>query len=179
MLDERRSRLEGLARGLGDPQRLLDEKRQRLEDWGDRLHIGLKNWVHRRESQVLESSSRLKAYRSSILRLIERDRVNVDEVGARAQRCAHAYVDRLRRKLETPAGMLRSLSYERILDRGFVLVTDKRGHPLTAAADTHASMALTLQFKDGAVGAVVTESTGEKRPKPAAAPAPTKQGSLL
>src|SRR4051812_32256949 len=62
MLDERRTRLDGLARGLGDPQRLLDEKRQRLEDWGDRLHIGLKNWVHRRESQVLESSSRLKAF---------------------------------------------------------------------------------------------------------------------
>jgi exodeoxyribonuclease VII large subunit len=178
MVEERRARLEGLARGLGDPQRLLNEKQQRLEDWGDRLDMGLKNWVHRREGQVLESASRLKGFRASISRLIERDRVKVEEVGARAQRCAHAYVDRLRRRLETPAGMLRSLSYERILERGFVLVTDKRGHPLTSAADTHANLALNLQFKDGAVGAVVTESAGDKRPKPAAAP-PIKQGSLL
>src|SRR5256885_10277476 len=76
--------------------------------------------------------------------------------------------------------ILESVSYNGVVARGFVLVTDKRGHPLTTAADTHASMALNLQFKDGAVGAVVTESAGEKRPKPAApAKTPAKQGSLL
>jgi exodeoxyribonuclease VII large subunit len=177
MVDERRVRLQGLARGLGDPQRLLNEKQQRLEDWGDRLDMGLKNWVHRREGQLLESASRLKGFRASISRLIERDRVKVEEVGARAQRCANAYVDRLRRDLKSAGGLLESFSYRSVLERGFVLVTDKRGHPLTSAADTHASLALNLQFKDGAVGAVVTEPAGEKRPKPAAPT--TKQGSLL
>jgi exodeoxyribonuclease VII large subunit len=181
MVDERRARLEGLARGLGDPQRLLDEKRQRLEDWGDRLHIGLKNWVHRREGQVLEWVSRLKAFRASISRLIERDRAKVDEVGARAQRCAQAYVERLRRELKSSGGLLDSFSYKSVLERGFVLVTDKGGRPLTSAGDAKTGSALSLRFHDGAVGAVVTDSTGEKRPKPAAPPpgTPSKQGSLL
>src|SRR5581483_10396152 len=101
MLDERRTRIEGLGRGLGDPQRLLEEKRQRLGDWSDRLEIGLKNWLHRCEGQVLEWSSRLRAYRASITRLIERDGVQVRDVGARLDRCARAFVEHRARDVKS------------------------------------------------------------------------------
>lgn len=181
-VEECRARLQGLARGLGDPRRLVEDKRQRLDDWGDRLHLGLKNWVHQRGSRLTESGGRLKAYRSAVARLIARDRVQVRDVGGRLDRCTNAHLERLRRELVGCGKLLESFSYERVLERGFVLATDAAGHPVQDAADTRSGMALKLRFRDGTAGALVTESPSTRRaapdkpPKPAASP---KQGTLL
>src|SRR5215813_3377647 len=43
VLREAGTELDGLARGLGDPRRLLEEVRQRLDDRGERLALGLGN----------------------------------------------------------------------------------------------------------------------------------------
>jgi exodeoxyribonuclease VII large subunit len=191
LVEERRARVDGLARGLGDPQRLIQDKRQRLDDWGDRLHLGLRNWVQRRASQCAEAAGRLKAFRATATRLIERDRVQLRDVGSRLDRSAGAYLDRLRRDLTSCGRMLESVSHKSVLARGFVLATDAAGRPVQDAAATHVGMALKLQFRDGTIGAAVTESpgAGPKRSKPAgdkpagASPAtgtpPPKQGSLL
>jgi exodeoxyribonuclease VII large subunit len=181
-VEDCRARVDGLARGLGDPRRLVEDKRQRLDDWGDRLHLGLKNWVQRRGSRLSESIGRLKAYRSTVGRLVARDRIQVRDLGARLDRCAGAHVERLRRELAGCGKLLESFSYERVLERGFVLATDAAGRPVQSAAETRAGMALKLRFRDGTAGAAITESPSPKRApaeKPAKPPAPSKQGTLL
>jgi exodeoxyribonuclease VII large subunit len=181
-LEECRARLTALARGLGDPRRLVEDKRQGLDDWGDRLHLGLRNWVHQRGSRLGDSGGRLKAFGASITRLIARDRVQVTNLGPRLDRCATAHVERLGRDLANCGKLLESFSYERILERGFVLATDPAGRPVQAAADTRQGMSLKLRFHDGAAGAVVTDSPSPKKAqpeKPARPAAPSKQGTLL
>ena len=182
LVDERRSRIDGLARGLGDPRRLIEDRAQRLDDWGDRLKLGLANWLQQRRAKIAESTGRLTAFRANAGRRIEREARHVEELGPRLQRAASSLHERLANRLENAGKLLESFSYERVLDRGFVLVTDAAGHPLQKAADTHASMAVRLRFSDGTVAATVTE--GAPRPGKAA-PAkrgpvdPSKQGSLL
>ncbi len=184
-VEERRSRFEGLARGLGDPQRLIDDKRQRLDDWGDRLHLGLRNWVHRRDSQLAESIGRLKACHASLKRHAVRETVHVQELGTRLDRCAHAAVEKLRREMVGCGKLLESFSYKGVLKRGFVLATDGAGRPVMSADDTRTGQSLNVRFHDGVVGTTVTGTPSVRKPRadkgedaPAAAPRP-KQGSLL
>jgi exodeoxyribonuclease VII large subunit len=181
---ECRARLTALARGLGDPKRLVEDKRQRLDDWGDRLHLGLRNWVHQRGSRLGESAGRLKAFGAALSRLVARDRAQTGSLGPRLDRCVASYVERLGRDLAGCGKLLDSFSYERVLERGFVLATDAAGRPVPAAAETRQGMSLKLRFHDGTAGAVVTESPSPKRaqsekPEKPAKPASSKQGSLL
>jgi exodeoxyribonuclease VII large subunit len=74
-------------------------------------------------------------------------------LGARA---GQALINRLaarRRQLEGSANMLASLSYQRVLQRGFVLVRDSGGRMVREAAAVHAGDALELEFRDGRVDA--------------------------
>jgi exodeoxyribonuclease VII large subunit len=52
--------------------------------------------------------------------------------------------------------MLKSLSFEGVLERGFVVVQDEKGRALTAAEQTAPGQAVDLRFKGGRrVGAVI------------------------
>jgi exodeoxyribonuclease VII large subunit len=187
-VEECRARVTALARGLGDPRRLVEDKRQRLDDWGDRLHLGLRNWVHQRGSRLGESAARLKAFGTTISRLVARDRVQIKNLGPRLDRCAASHVERLARELTNCGKLLESFSYERVLERGFVLATDSAGRPVQDASATRTGMSLKLRFHDGSAGAVVTESPSPKKAhsekseraeKSSKAAVPSKQGSLL
>src|SRR5690606_2149864 len=82
-LEERRTRVEGLARGLGDPRRLVGDFAQRLDDWGDRLRLGLANWLQQRRGKVAETSGRLLAFRASQAQRVAREQQHAQELGLR------------------------------------------------------------------------------------------------
>ncbi len=89
-------------------------------------------------------------------------------------------MDDATRHLAHTTQILESLSYQRVLERGFVLARDEAGEPVTEAARTAPGMALSLRFHDGEVPATV--GAGAARPvrrprKPA--PDDDDQGSLL
>src|SRR6185437_3103026 len=111
-------------------------------------------------------SARLRAFGSAIGRLIARDRAQVKKLGPRLDRCATSHVERLARDLANCGKLLESFSYERVLERGFVLATDSAGRPVQAAAETRQGMSLKLRFRDGTAGAVVTESPSPKKAQP-------------
>jgi exodeoxyribonuclease VII large subunit len=175
MVAEYRRHVEGLARGLGDPRRLLEDAAQRLDDWADRLKLGLANWVQQRRSRVAESTGRLSAFRASSARTIQRERKHAGDLGAQLERAAKAYIKERRSDLASVARVLQSVSFERVLERGFALVTDKSGHPVQRAGETRANMPVQIRFQDGVVGATVTDAGVAKAP----AAKPPKQGSLL
>jgi exodeoxyribonuclease VII large subunit len=66
-----------------------------------------------------------------------------------------------RTRLESWAGRLDSVSYQKVLERGFALVTDAAHHPLTRAAEIRPGTRLRIQFADA-----TTEATATK-PNPA------------
>jgi exodeoxyribonuclease VII large subunit len=81
-----------------------------------------------------------------------------------------------RARLDGLSRQLEALSYNAVLARGFALVRDAGGEPLTRAAEVAAGTRLAICFADGQVAAVA-EAEAPRRGR--ARPARETQGSLL
>ncbi|TWB62193.1 exodeoxyribonuclease VII large subunit [Nitrospirillum viridazoti] len=60
LLAERRNRVEGLARGLGDPRALLEGCAQRLDDRGERLALSMTGLIRRHRTEVAKLGAGLR-----------------------------------------------------------------------------------------------------------------------
>ena len=176
LVGEHKTHLQGLARGLPDLNALVANQRQRLDDWGERLGASLQTGVHRRHRRLAEVSGQLSSPRARIGYLGER----LDNRAESLTRAARRLTEAPRRHLAQTARLLEGLSYERVLDRGFALVTDAKGKAVTDAANLSPGDDITLKMKGGDVGARVTsgEPAKSKKAKPAKK-TDTRQGSLL
>lgn len=70
----------------------------------------------------------------------------------RAERFTNAFSNFIvlrRRKLSELSRLLETTSYKKILEKGFVLVKNKRGQAVVSAAEAAKEKTLSLQFKDG------------------------------
>jgi exodeoxyribonuclease VII large subunit len=90
-------------------------------------------------------------------------------------------------ELKQVTRVLDSLSYQRVLDRGFALVANAEGHPILDAATVSPGMALDIRFRDGNVAATASGAAEPAKPKRATekkeakkeSSAKDKQGTLL
>lgn len=176
LLGERKTELNGLARGLPDLNRLVATQRQRLDDWSERLDTSLLSGVHRRHRRLAETAGGLVSPRQRLGFVREQLAGRVNSL----TRAANRLTAPPRLQLEQAGRMLESLSYQRVLDRGYALVTDSRGLAVTSASEIGAGDDITLRMRDGEVAARVSGGAPVKAKKPRA-PKKTddKQGSLL
>ena len=174
---ERKTHLSGLARALPDLNRLVAGQRQRLDDWAERLGSSLQGGVHRRHRRLAEIAGALASPRQRLHFARERLSQRVESMGRAAGRLTLAR----RSRLKQTERLLDSLSYQRVLDRGFALISDAQGHAITSAQMLSAGDDITLSLKDGQVAARISGGAPIKAKKP---PPPKKaddgkQGSLL
>lgn len=196
LVAERRTRVDGLARGLGDPRSLLEGCAQRLDDRAERLDLAIAALVDRRSRQVRELSHQLRHPREiladrrarldaegralgmALRQVATRERGRLDRVSGRLTlapvrrqaeeggrrladlglRLGRAHLNGLsfaRRRVDAAASLLESYSFQRVLERGFALVSGEAGRPLTSAAHAVPGRAVTITFHDGTVGAVL------------------------
>ncbi|MEG3619014.1 exodeoxyribonuclease VII large subunit [Magnetovibrio sp. PR-2] len=174
-VSEYKTQLSGLSRGLPDLNSLVASQRQRLDDWAERLGGSLQSGVHRRHRRLAEVSGALTSPKAHVG--YAREMLN-----GRAERLNRA-VARLtqapRQQLEQTTRLLDGLSYERVLERGFALVTDAKGKAVTEASGVSPGDDITVRMKGGDIGARVT---GGAQPKPKKKPTKKNndaQGSLL
>lgn len=177
-MSERRVRLAGLIRVLPKPMRIIEETRQRLDDWSERLANSLEIGLDRRRRQMAHASAHMKVPKQRLA--FEANRM---ESQARALSAAiRAILRESRSRLSGAAAILESLSYQRVLDRGFVLVHDRDGWPVVRAKDTKPGMNLGLEFSDGRVAATVEGKAAPDRQKlrhRPSKPSDDAQGRLL
>ncbi len=201
-ITEGRARVEGLARGLGDPRRLIEERAQRLDERGERLRLAFANLLHRRlalvgelgarlphprivvdraRQRTADLAARLAASRLGNLRTIAQALERAREFHERAQRAVRRGLADRGREMKRLAQLLESFSYQRVLERGFVLVHDPAGRAVTSAAAAQRERALALRFGDGEVGVRVEAEAARpaKSGRPTRAKPPGPQGSLL
>jgi exodeoxyribonuclease VII large subunit len=206
-LTEGRLAVEGLGRGLPDPQRLIQERGQQLDQWTERWLNARFATFDRRRDQLATLAARLRtpreqievagtALRHTLERLgsgfgrhLDRQGRQLDTVAAGLRpNLLTNLIDRQRTQLSHAAALLDSYSYEQVLKRGFALVRDTAGAPLGSAGQVTAGQELHLQFHDGVVQATAdgdpTGSPGRRgRKTPAASDKPPAnkppQGSLL
>ena len=186
LVTERRTRLNGLGRGLGDPRRRLEELGQRLDDWGERLPQALVNLTRHRASDLARIAARLEPAlrnrRTAELSRLERDRLRLDQAASRLPLTVPRLLADRQRHLDQLGALLKSYSYEQVLERGFVLVKDDKGHAVTHADQAKPGARLSLLFaKDQEVGVIVDGTAPPPARKEPAPPKPKdeRQGSLL
>jgi exodeoxyribonuclease VII large subunit len=178
-----RVRLDGMARGLPDLGRLVEGFVQRLDEWTERLGNAVRIGMQGRRAELaglagaIPRPDRYIAHAKSLLK---------SEVRA-LKVVGDTILDGHRRALSQAVALLESTSYERVLERGFVLVTDDAKRPVVAAQGLTPGMDVDMRFHDGEAGATVntvrgkSDGGGEKKTqkKPKKNPPDDPQGTLL
>ena len=165
--------VEGFARGLPRPERLLEQANQAVDDQSDRLRNGLANLLDARGARIERAAAGIRSPAEQVARAGERvggfgERLS-NAVGVRIENAGSRYVavDAARRmtasirrqsstlgaRVEAVAALLESLSYERVLERGFTVVRDADGNPVARAAEAAPGGAIEIQFADARLGA--------------------------
>ncbi len=161
-LDEKGALLRGAARGLPRLADLLALPRQRLDSAAGRLTQGLLSNTQSHRTRHERLAGRLQPHVLRQRAAWGRERLTV--LQARAAQALRQGVEARRGRYDGVAGLLRSLSYQGILERGFALVRDASGSMVRRADAVAAGDALEIEFTDGRVP--VTAGDGGAKPRP-------------
>ncbi len=180
LMDRRKADLRSATRALPSLDALVAAPRQRLDLAASKLGRGLERNAARHRALLTEAArrlirlspqarvaalrarldglgSRLASAQGASLRAerqrFDRQRQMVADLSARAVRALGVQLDRRRARLKSASQLLASVSYQGVLDRGYVLVLDPAGKPIRSADAVHSTDALTLIFNDGNVAA--------------------------
>jgi exodeoxyribonuclease VII large subunit len=154
-LEVRRTELRSAARGL--PKDILATPRQRLDMLAERLPRALNANAQAHRTQLTRVATKLSP-RLLQLRLARSSEI-VIALSKRATLARENDLQRCRHRLHSAGQLLKALSYQGVLGRGFALVRDGAGRPLRAAAGVRAGMRLDIEFADGRIGATADGST--------------------
>jgi exodeoxyribonuclease VII large subunit len=161
LLAERRTRLEGLERGLPRPAALLEYAAQRLDGHAERLTLAMPHLLRRGQERLAQATAGLSP--RSLARHLEQVE----------QRMLHSYqnirtfiaraLERRESQMASSSRVLESLDYRNVLNRGYVLV--RHGEtgaliPSAAAFPDAPGIPLALTFHDG----TATAASGGGKP---------------
>jgi exodeoxyribonuclease VII large subunit len=151
LLHKRSAALDTAVRGLPDLPSMLRACRERVQERGVRLIIALPNVVARRRAALDLCNQKLAAgLRHAVGNIHNRAGRTLGRLSAVP---LQARLRESRARLEGTAARLESVSPLAVLQRGYALVSDAAGHPLTSAAAVKPGARLRLRFADGEVGA--------------------------
>ena len=124
-LQERRSLLDGLKRGIPNLEQILFENMQKLDDRSERLRIGFKNYLENRQNRL--NLNEIKPF--YITNILDKKNETLQNLGLR----------------------LESVSVEAVLKRGFAWIRNGRQKTVCNADEARKNSNLELVFADGAV----------------------------
>ncbi|MBT6139050.1 MAG: exodeoxyribonuclease VII large subunit [Rhodospirillaceae bacterium] len=160
--------LTGMAGRLVSPAQQIERFGDRVKSATERLGIAGQTRLRRAEEHLAHLGTRLSPLR--IDRAITDGAREADRLGHALDASATRRIDDLTARLSALDRVLESNSFERTLERGFVLVRDADGTPITQAANAVAGQTVGLRFQDGERAAVIDgEGSGGKpkaKPKP-------------
>ena len=143
-LMERRHKTEALAAKLGDPKRLLELKTQQVDRAGDRLDHALSTYIGKKKDAFMRSSMKLVHPKQ----MVANKALQFNGLQERLANTGKRLLQDKERQLKQSAEKLEILSFENVLNRGYVVVRDENGAPVTAADALKNDQAVSLQFKD-------------------------------
>ncbi|MDY0008689.1 MAG: exodeoxyribonuclease VII large subunit [Bdellovibrionales bacterium] len=141
------TQLTGLGRGLGDPKRLLENTMQRLDHLGSKLDSGLTAWLQKRRAVLAELSVRVSD--RPLRQRLDAATKMLAQQGERLKNSGSKTCEDRARKLQNMDALLQSLSFERVLDRGYSVVFDKGGNIVSSAKDIQSGDDLKIRLRDG------------------------------
>ena len=151
LVERRRAGLVAAERRLPDLPAMLQACRERVNERGVRLVLALPNLLAVRRSALELGEHRLVACLRHAVGRVHND---ANSILARLSAApVRAGLREARARLDGTGARLESVSPLAVLQRGYALVSDPAGHPLTSAGAVTPGARLKLRFADGAVGA--------------------------
>jgi exodeoxyribonuclease VII large subunit len=152
--EDNRRDIEGLSRGLPNPTRIAEEATQRLDDCFGKLINAKDNYYKNLASKILQLSAGLI---SPAQYIAVKQNEFISQIRAWS-RGISSFVEKKSHELDLASLKLEGVSFQRVLDRGFALVTDLDGQPLLSATSTKPGMSIGIKFSDGDVrGTILSE----------------------
>jgi len=156
IMSQKNRDLSGLARGLRGPRELLALALQRLDENTERLKRALLAFGGEKRAELMVIGGRLRL--ALVTHQVDSSQRTLAEFDRRLSRIMEDRIKANKLQLTGQSKLLESLSFERVLDRGFAIVKKPSGILVVNAADTEQGDVLAISFRDGDVG--VTVNTG-------------------
>lgn len=154
------------------------EGRRRIAEQILRKDRCLERHLLREKGRLAKAEVSLHSLPQRLRGQIERDRLKLRSLTRQADTALSHALARRMAAVAAQDRVLQSLSYKNVLKRGFAVVRDEDGKPLTRAADIASGQAIAIQFADGGVTAIAGEGGVTPVPPPPTAPAaPRKRPS--
>ncbi|HYM29930.1 MAG TPA: exodeoxyribonuclease VII large subunit [Candidatus Cybelea sp.] len=176
---ERRERVRALARALPDPKRLLEAAAQRLDDLAEHLRRSLQVGLERQRTRFVAIKSRLRV--EPLRQQVARGRRDLGRAAQSLLRAYGAHLEAARQRLGGATALLESLSYARVLDRGYAVVRADR-RVVSSATQMTPALPIDIELRDGHVSATVAGKPSAVAPASGRRRDPGRtggQGSLL
>ena len=138
----------------------LDIARRRLTEQSGKAAAALRQRANIGRNQLTSASSRLTP--NTLLRKVENHQIQLTQLCARADRATTTLHDRRRASFERVAGVLKLVSYESVLARGFALVRNENNEPVRSVKGITAGAGYSVQLADGRaemIGGTASPST--------------------
>ena len=125
-----------------------------LQTAGERLDHALLNGLERKRDRLGLCWS--DARRLRVFHALDQKRQALDDCRTAVERAAENAIEKHRHAVVTELERLRAYSPQRTLARGFAMIQDTHGVPVTAAKELKQGDAVAIRFYDGTVDASVT-----------------------
>jgi exodeoxyribonuclease VII large subunit len=153
MLQHHETHVQGLSRGLGDPRRLLETVTQKLDHLSTRLDGGLQNWVERKSARLKETTAKISP--AALLQKISDTQKILKGMEERLGNTEAKILKDRERALKNLSSLLDSLSFERVLERGYAVVFDSGGKIVSSTQSLKTGDDVRLRLKNGEKGAQI------------------------
>lgn len=138
-----KNRLEAVSAKLGDPAHLLEMRNQKIDHLYERLFQSVQNTLTRKTSRLAEFSAMLRHPKDRIREYETRLRSLTERLVSRGSKLTERPSD----KLQGYSRLLETLSFRSVLERGFVVVRDEDGKPVTDPENIKIDNDYALEYK--------------------------------
>lgn len=165
MLDERQIRVLSASRAIPNPERVVEDLMQRLDDRVERMDNAVQTLFQRHDMNIKRLAAsiphpvqhlnnaqdrlhaRTQALRGAYKNFVQQAQGKYERSAALVrERAARDAIERGEARLKRLDDLLESYSYKSVLERGFALVTDQNGAAVMRAADVSVGQALNVHF---------------------------------
>lgn len=158
-IQSKESKLDKLQ--ITHPRHRLDRAKQALEFQSEKLKSAYNGFLRQKEHSVSQMGSKIQAPHHKIQNVSQMLEKWVD----RLTRTMPLTLEKKRTHLDSVSRVLHSLSYEQILNRGFVVVRDENNLPVTQPDQIERGVKLQLEFANNRRIGVVSEEIKDKQDK--------------
>ena len=155
--------LKGLARGIPKLSYLVEQKQQELDSFFERIVLGPKRLIDVKEKEFEILKSNLKT--RDLYLLIKNHNVSLSDWFDRLNISYRQNIKLIERSLNNLSGILKSVSPQRVLERGYAIVKDYKGEVITESVVAEKNKNLRIQFKDSEILVSLSKKKNKKEDK--------------